>query len=81
MKKLFGKLVPNMLTIQQKLDRKQISQHNLEHFKQNKNDFLSWFITMDETWIYHHDPKLKQERLQGTEAGCSAPVQPFRSAG
>ena len=22
------------------------------------------FITMDETWIYHHDPKLKQERLQ-----------------
>ena len=45
MKKLFGKLVPHMLTIQQKLDRKQISQHNLERFKQNKTDFLRRFIT------------------------------------
>ena len=33
------------------------------------------FITMDETWIYHHDPKLKQERLQWIEAGSSAPKQ------
>ena len=30
---------------------------------------------MDETWIYHHDPKLKQERLQWIEAGSSAPKQ------
>ena len=64
MKKLFEKWEPHTLTIQQKLDRKQISQHNLEHFKQNKTDFLRRFITMDETWIYHHDPKLKQERLR-----------------
>ena len=75
MKRLFEKLVPRALTIQQKLDRKQISQRNLEHFKQNKFDFLRRFITMDETWICHHDPKLKQERLQWTEAGCSAPKQ------
>ena len=53
MKKLFGKLVPHSLTIQQKL-RKQISQRNLKRFKQNQTDFVQ-----DETWIYHHDPKLK----------------------
>ena len=75
MKKLFEKLVPHTLTIQQKLDGKQSTQHNLERFKQNKNDFLHRFITMDETWIYHYDPKLKQECLQWTEAGCSAPKQ------
>lgn len=28
---------------------------------------------MDETWIYHHDPKLKQERLQWTETVRSPP--------
>ena len=72
MKKDLEKLVPHTLTIQQKLYQKQISQHNLERFKQNKTDFLRRFITMDETWIYHHYPKLKQERLQWTEAGCSA---------
>lgn len=75
MKKLFGKLVPHLLTIQQKLDRKQICQRNSERFKKNKTDFIRRFITMDETWIFHHDPKLKQERLQWTQAGCSAPKQ------
>ena len=59
MKKLFGKLVPHTLTIQQKLDRKQVSQHYLERLKQNKTDYMRRFITMDETWIYHNDHKLK----------------------
>ena len=45
--KLFGKLLPHTLAIQQKLNRKQISQHNLERFKQNKKKFLHRFITMD----------------------------------
>ena len=62
--------MPHTLTIRQKLDRKQISQHNLERFKQNKPISCGVFITMNETWIYHNDPKLKQERLQFTEAGC-----------
>ncbi len=30
---------------------------------------------MDETWIYHHNSKLKQEGLQWTKAGYSAPKQ------
>ena len=67
--------MPHSLTIQQKLNRKQISQRNLKRFKQNQTDFVRRFITMDETWIYHHDPKLKQERLQWIEAGSSAPKQ------
>ena len=71
MKKLFGKLVPHSLTIQQKLNRKQISQRNLKRAESNR--FCA--STMDETWIYHHDPKLKQERLQWIEAGSSAPKQ------
>ncbi len=72
---MFGKFVPHSLTIQQKLNRKQISQRNLKRFKQNKIDFVRKFRTMDETWIYHYDSKLKQERLQWIEAGCSAPKQ------
>lgn len=75
MRKLFRKLVSHSLTIQQKLNRKQICQRNLELFKVNTTDFFRRFITMGETWIYHHDPKLKQEQLQWTEAGCSAPKQ------
>ena len=47
MKKLFGKLVSHTFTIQQNLDQKRISQHNLERFKQIKTDFLRRFITMN----------------------------------
>ena len=43
MKKLFGKLVPHSLTIQQKLNRKQISQRNLKRFKQNQTRFCASF--------------------------------------
>ena len=75
MKKLFGKLVLHSLTIQQKTESKnKISQRNLKRFKQNQTDFVRRFITMDETWIYHHDPKLKTRNvLQWIEAGSSAP--------
>lgn len=31
------------------------------------------FLAEDETWIYHYDPKSKQERLQWIEVGCSVP--------
>lgn len=78
MKKVFGKVVPHTLTIQQKLNRKQVSQRNLDRFNKNKTDFVRRFVTMDETWIYHHDPKLKQQRLQWTEAGRLPPKQTKR---
>lgn len=78
MKKFFGKVVPHTLTIQQKLNRKQVSQRNLERFNKNKTDFVRSFVTMDETWIYHHDPKLKQQRLQWTEADRLPPKQTKR---
>ena len=33
---------------------------------------MHYFITMSETQTYHHDPKLKQEHLKWTEAGCAS---------
>ena len=64
------------------MEQKHIRMQHLDGFNENKIDFVRRFITMYETWIYHHDPKLKQERLQWTEAGCSAPkkVKSGRSA-
>lgn len=34
-----------------------ISQQYLERFMKNKKDFVHPLVTMDETWIYHHDPE------------------------
>jgi hypothetical protein len=35
---------------------------------------------MDETWIHHYTPESKQQSIQWTEAGCSAPKK-TRSVG
>ena len=38
-----------------------LSHQHLERFKKDKGDFVRRFITMDDTWVYHHDPESKQE--------------------
>ena len=35
-------------------------------------DFVRRFITMDEIWVYHHDPESKQGVKEWCEPGCSA---------
>jgi histone-lysine N-methyltransferase SETMAR len=61
MKKLCARWVPRLLTADQKRTRMKISEQCLEHFNKNKTDFVSRFITMDETWIHHYTPESKQQ--------------------
>lgn len=72
-RKLCAQWVPHSLTMEQKHIRMRLSRQHLERFKRNKKDFVRRFITMDETWIYHHDPKSKQEAKEWCEPGTSAP--------
>lgn len=62
MNELFGELEPLSLRIRENPTRRQISWHHLNHFDQNKTDFGLHFVTMNQTWMYHHDLELKQER-------------------
>ncbi|XP_035206121.1 uncharacterized protein LOC118181154, partial [Stegodyphus dumicola] len=55
-KKLCAKWVPHSLTMKQTHIRRRLCQQYLVRFKKNKSDFIRRFITMDETWVYHHDP-------------------------
>lgn len=72
-KKLCAKWLPHSLTMEQKHIRMRLCQQHLERFKKNKSDFIRRFITMDETWVYHHDPESKQEAKEWCEPGSSAP--------
>jgi hypothetical protein len=36
----------------------------LEFFRRDPNDFLSRLVTMDETWLYHYEPKTKQQSME-----------------
>lgn len=72
-KKLYAQWVPHSLTMQQKHIRMRLCQQHLERFRKDKKDFVRRFITMDETWVYHHDPESKQEAKEWYEPGSSAP--------
>ncbi|XP_035234280.1 protein GVQW3-like, partial [Stegodyphus dumicola] len=72
-KKLCAKWVLHSLTMEQKHIRMRLCQQHLERFKKNKSDFIRRFITLDETWVYHHDPESKQEAKEWCEPGSSAP--------
>jgi len=73
MKKLCTKWVPWLLTANQKCTRVKISEQCLEHFNENKTDFVCRFLTMGETWIHHYTPESKQQSKEWTEACCSVP--------
>lgn len=51
MKKLFSKLVPRLLTMEQKQQRVVESERCLDLFERDKKNFLRRYVTMDETWI------------------------------
>ncbi|XP_073527124.1 histone-lysine N-methyltransferase SETMAR-like [Phyllobates terribilis] len=65
--------VPKMLTDEQKKKRVDISIANLEKFQADKENFLSRFLTMDETWIHHFDPKTKQQSMTWKRANEPTP--------
>jgi len=64
MGKLSAKWVPKCLNADQKRQWCQLSEQLLEFFRRNPNYFLSWLVTMDETWLYHYDPETKQQSME-----------------
>lgn len=73
MKKLSARWVPRLLTVDQKRIRVKISKQSLELFKRNSSEFLRRFVTVDESWIHHYTPEMKEQSKQWTSAGERAP--------
>ena len=49
------------------------SEHCLDMFKRNPKDFLRRFVTVDETWIHHYTPEMKEQSKQWISHGEPAP--------
>jgi len=73
MKKLSARWVPRLLTVEQKRNRMTTSEHCLDMFKRNPKEFLRRFVTVDETWIHHYTPEMKEQSKQWTSPGEPAP--------
>jgi hypothetical protein len=55
-----GKFLPRLLNDDQKQHRLEVSTE-LKEYARNGSYFLSNFVTVNENWIYVHNPKLKQQ--------------------
>ena len=42
-------------------------------FRRDPNDFLSRLVTMDENWLYHYDPEIKQQLMEWWHSGSPRP--------
>lgn len=73
MRKVSARWVPKMLNDEQKKKRIDMSRANLEKFQADKENFLSRFVTMDETWIHHFDPETKQQSMTWKRADEPTP--------
>ena len=76
MRKLLSKWMPRSPTVDQKRQRVVDSERCLELFRRNKPNFLRRYVTMDETWIHHYTPELKQSSAEWTGVGEKRPKRP-----
>jgi len=66
MVKLSAKWVPKCLNADQNIN----SASRLSNFW---NDFLLQLVTVDETWLYHYDPKTTQQSMEWRHSGSPRP--------
>ena len=60
MRKVCAKLVPKVLTDEQKENRVSISRELLDRVRGDPN-FFEQVITGDETWVFEYDPETKRQ--------------------
>ena len=72
MKKICAKMVPKLLSDDQKARRVDLSRDVLEQLEGNP-EFLDNVITGDETWVFQYDPETKRQSLQWKTAGSPRP--------
>jgi hypothetical protein len=67
MRKLCGKWVPRVLTIDQNQQRVDDSKQCLAIFNHNKDEFSRRYITMDVTWLVQYTPESNRRSTVWTE--------------
>jgi len=75
MQKLSAKWVPKCLNVDHKHQRCQLFEQHLEFFRRDPYDFLSRLVTMEEIWLYHYDPQIKQQSMEWRHSGSPRPTK------
>lgn len=74
MRKVCAKLVPRVLSNDQKTTRKTISQELLDRVSEEP-DLLNNVVTGDETWVFEYDPQTKRQSSEWHTSSSPRPKQ------
>src|SRR5215510_13453377 len=72
MRNVCAKLVPKVLTDEQKARRQTVCEEMLERLQVDPN-FLDKVVTGDETWVYEYDPETKRQSAEWHTASSPKP--------
>lgn len=78
MKKLTPRLIPKLLTDEQKATRHRISTENLASLRRDRSLFQR-LIACDESWVYTFDPRSKRSDMQWRTSQEKRPVKAQKS--
>nr|CAH7724637.1 unnamed protein product [Callosobruchus chinensis] len=73
MRRLCAKMVPKVLTVEQKELRLSICKDMISRIEEEGEDWMSNVITGDESWVFQYDPETKRQSMQWVEKGGEAP--------
>ena len=79
MKKVAAKWVPKLLSDEQKEERVRLARQSLRLYEANEDEFLSRFVTMDETWVHHFYPETKRLSMEWKNPGSPTRKRTKRS--
>jgi hypothetical protein len=72
--KLSARWVPRLLAVDHKRNRMTTSKQCFDLFKRNPKKFIRRFVSVDEIWIHHYMPEMKEESKQWSSPGKQAPT-------
>ena len=70
---VLGKMVPRMLTDDQKRARLDMSRYLLFRNEDDPGDFIDRVVTQDEIWVHNFDPQSKMQSMQWKHPGSPPP--------
>ena len=69
MRKICAKMVPKILSFEQKHVRKSICEDLINRIQTEGRDWMKYIVTGDETWIFEYDPETRRQSQQWVEVG------------
>ena len=63
-RKVSARWVPRQLTLEMKMQRKEMCIHLMKRYNKEGEAFLERVVTGDESWVHHFDPESKVQSME-----------------